>query len=823
MENPKKIEVISSHTDVKKSDKREGIDIYGSKPLGDDQEKKEGNVSEYDNIRQKISSLEEAFKDSNYVGDKSLIEKQIIELENKLRLKTAKELAMEGNIAWDKGEIIEENKNKAGIEVNSNTSKTEPENTPAQTLDKGPIKNEVEKVPELVPSAPEKQIMPLEKSRDLYLKAKRLRGNVFRGRFGNLFKRTLHFGADKMDFGGESGRLELEAVRTEYEKGLTQYRTSELKKFEGELSAKLAKGEITEESMKAEMQTKIVNLLTEEQKNIDEKSTNGIEKNILEKMKTKWRQMWKQRLGVSGALLGAALLGVGGTSLVGARAVWGGIGTYTGVESGLERLSKSLGHKSELMTNLSKFRKGTKKFDATDESYKTFMAQIPPEEIKKEAARLRMLQVEKGVSIDKLAVSGDNGKMASIIIAMDNELTAKEVMDASKKENPNSVFADILSKKLALEVDSGNKAVESEVDKERIKKMKRKTIAVLAGATTGWLIGGKLLQHHDTPPVTPPPHTEVIPIPHHTVTSGENVWKIIEHDLDSHNTMAGLGSGARTYTIDALKDHLAAMPKADLIKLGFKSGNINIIHTGDTLDMSGILNTDNILHALSGAKNLTPDQISSIVKNNAKIASWYSEHHHELSKAGKVFDSSVIDKILHGINPIPGHNAIQHGSAIGDKVFNYHDTPGINGHDVNLGGVTGEGYDLGNGAGIQTLKEFGDNSGIGGDYTSTIDAAGHTENLNSFIHNLIHENFGIKEDIPKFSTILNTSPDKITDAFSGLDNTKDIVGSISKMAIEHPDQARLLSKILENEIIANPNPDAQTLKNTLDIILSSNK
>jgi len=121
----KKIEIISSHTDVKESDKQEGIDVYGKKPLDENVEHTSKSMPEptVDQIRrkeeilQKIASLEKAFKSTNYVGDKSLIEEEIIQLENELRknpsdrrvsdgkIKTAKELAMEGKIAWrEKGD-----------------------------------------------------------------------------------------------------------------------------------------------------------------------------------------------------------------------------------------------------------------------------------------------------------------------------------------------------------------------------------------------------------------------------------------------------------------------------------------------------------------------------------------------------------------------------------------------------------------------------------------------------------------------------------------------------------------------------------------------
>ena len=112
----KGIENISDAYRIKESDKLEGIPVYGSKPLGENGEYVPSRTAE--EIRQRIALLEKSFKSTNYVGDKSLIEKEIIQLENELReskfpdkkLKTAKELAMEGKIAWDKGDEAEKPK-----------------------------------------------------------------------------------------------------------------------------------------------------------------------------------------------------------------------------------------------------------------------------------------------------------------------------------------------------------------------------------------------------------------------------------------------------------------------------------------------------------------------------------------------------------------------------------------------------------------------------------------------------------------------------------------------------------------------------------------
>lgn len=109
----KKIEPISEYYEVKESDKREGIPVYGDKPLGGEKLSFDsGFQSTAESLRREIEELEKIYKSSDYVGDKGEIEKRILSKEDELRglgvlgdgkLKTAKELAMEGKIAWDKG------------------------------------------------------------------------------------------------------------------------------------------------------------------------------------------------------------------------------------------------------------------------------------------------------------------------------------------------------------------------------------------------------------------------------------------------------------------------------------------------------------------------------------------------------------------------------------------------------------------------------------------------------------------------------------------------------------------------------------------------
>ena len=128
------------------------------------------------------------------------------------------------------------------------------------------------------------------------------------------------------------------------------------------------------------------------------------------------------------------------------------------------------------------------------------------------------------------------------------------------------------------------------------------------------------------------------------VKKGDNLWKIIENNLDSNKAMEGLEEGARTHMIDALKDRFEKMSPDELKALGFSSGDADILKVGDKLDLSKILGSpDTVMKTLLEAKKLSPDEIKSIVANNAKIAKWFSEHHGELTQA---IDNETVDGIL---------------------------------------------------------------------------------------------------------------------------------------------------------------------------------
>ena len=502
-------------------------------------------------------------------------------------------------------------------------------------------------------------VLPLDDLRDMYLNAKRKRGNVVRGMFGRLFGRTLNFRGTNMDFGGEQGAVDLERVRNEYQEGLSRHRTTELRTLQADLSVRVATGMVTPAQANAEMQARIVGLLNEEQTNIDNQATQGIERNLFERLKTGFRRKVWTRMGVGLGLAGVASL-TGGTAVaagaIGTGAALGAAGTYVGVEAGLERWSRTIGHRGGLLADMRREVTRRRAMSPTGHSVDMYIASIPANEIREEAARLRMLQVEKGVSIDRLRTSGDTGEIAALIIRRDNELTAQEAMANAHLENPALGFAGMLSARLARETNCINTLIESEVDSERRKKMARKTIAMLAGGTVGWLTMGQLFKHPDLPTPPPAPHMPTMPgpvppMPPGTLSSGKHLWGMIASNPDVHNNLSGLQPGAQTFFIDALKDKFAHMSPAELATRGFNTHGltdsseiINHLSPSDVIDLHGVVDDPSLLaNTLDKAQHLSKAAITAIQNNDAAIANWVTSHPRE------ALTNSVIENIIRGV------------------------------------------------------------------------------------------------------------------------------------------------------------------------------
>jgi len=500
--------------------------------------------------------------------------------------------------------------------------------------------------PPMTPPQPPTTPGTVDDLRDMYLNAKRKRGNVFRGGLmGRIFGRKINFNGQDMFFGGKEGAAELEIVRNEYQKKLAQYRAQEL-----------AKLPVT--ATPAEKAQKMMDLLNEEQANIDQKSVTGIEKNRLEGLKLWWRNLGFAKKGsMSLGVYGTAFLVAGPLGYMAARAGLGGAGTYITVEAGLERFTKILGHKG-LVNDIGK--KGA--LFTTPHDLDMHIASLPNEDIKKEAARLRMLQVEKGIMLGNL-YQDNNGRIALAIIKRADKMIVEEAMRNAGLQNPELGFANILSDSLAMQINSMNEMVEKKVDEKRIQDMFKKGTAMLAGGAVGWLIGGKLFNPDPAtppaphtpepgpvpvppaPPVTPPPF---IPDTHH-VTTGEHTWGVIKDYFTTHHHMDGLVPGQQTFAIDSIKDQLSRLSSDTLKQLGFTSGNIDILNPGDALNMSKINNIHDVFNAAEGAQHLSPGAITSIVNHDALIANWFHDPANVASLKGVVPGESVFNDIIAGV------------------------------------------------------------------------------------------------------------------------------------------------------------------------------
>lgn len=97
------------------------------------------------------------------------------------------------------------------------------------------------------------------------------------------------------------------------------------------------------------------------------------------------------------------------------------------------------------------------------------------------------------------------------------------------------------------------------------------------------------------------------------VEKGDTLWSGIESKLDTQGLFAGMQEGQRTYMLDALKDKFATMSPDELKAIGFTSGNIDVIHPGDHIDLTKVLgDTELMPDVIHQAEILPLEQAGSI-------------------------------------------------------------------------------------------------------------------------------------------------------------------------------------------------------------------
>lgn len=557
-------------------------------------------------------------KDKNYRGElgaaHDLIEFLVAEAEK--RLKDLLDEAVKKTTLPDSGAA-----SKVEPEPRSDPKGKKPDDVPPVKPDDvppppKPTPKPIHPKPDTPEEPPKAEIAPLATARQNYLKALKLRGNVFRGKaLGRLLGRTMEVDGAKVTLGGADGLRILETLGDRYEASLAAERESRIKSFIAQhvQVAEAAGKPVTEAELIVLVNEESLRLLAEEETLLDAETSSGIERTRLEKLKNVWRQHGKTRMVIGLALMGLSLptFGLAGSAyFVGGRALWGAAGSYTGIEASLERhrvlgiKSWNVGHRG-LIDDLSKEVSATKDGDRTEALAKR-VAELPEGELHKELARLRQLSVDKSVTLEN--AGRDGAKTSDVIRALlsrRQELMRNRIAKELSGVGESAAAADIMLRQLQAETSSYDTGIEKAEDTERVNKIIRKSTAAATAALTGAFIlrglqGKPTVEPLDQSVAPPEPgigfteapldpsEMEVTPpsMPDVDVSNAKSVWDVVELKANAFgesplgnavNMPQVVGSEGRfAYVIDAIKDTVRENPN----EFGLPS-NIDIVSAQD--------------------------------------------------------------------------------------------------------------------------------------------------------------------------------------------------------------------------------------------------
>jgi len=97
------------------------------------------------------------------------------------------------------------------------------------------------------------------------------------------------------------------------------------------------------------------------------------------------------------------------------------------------------------------------------------------------------------------------------------------------------------------------------------------------------------------------------------VEDGGTLWGGIEDKLGTQEAFTSMPEAQKTFVIDALKDKFAAMSPEELQAIGITSGNIDVIHPGDHIDLTGVLSdTQSELEAANFTPVSSPEVVPAV-------------------------------------------------------------------------------------------------------------------------------------------------------------------------------------------------------------------
>jgi len=107
--------------------------------------------------------------------------------------------------------------------------------------------------------------------------------------------------------------------------------------------------------------------------------------------------------------------------------------------------------------------------------------------------------------------------------------------------------------------------------------------------------------------------TEITPQPDLSFTIGGEtgtVWDGIEKTLQNQGSFEGLNESQQTIFTDSIKDRIALMSPEELHQIGISSDNINLVHPGETIDLSHVLGETPPVDKIVEQVSTLPDSVS---------------------------------------------------------------------------------------------------------------------------------------------------------------------------------------------------------------------
>jgi len=303
-----------------------------------------------------------------------------------------------------------------------------------------------------------------------------------------------------------TSRENLRITGEAYQELLKSYRMEILTESINELRQNGVKGD----HARVALQEKALSLLGEEDKRFDA-FAGELDKGIWTKFTNRWQRHPGARMAIGAGLSISGFL-TGGAGILAARAVWSGTGAMVGVEGAIERYSKTLGQKGlvdELYVK-AKYPHGkmirsqvgsivdTDRPTSEPDMLSTSGAldHVSHEDVTQEMARLRMLRELKGISLESAGRKGETTAVVVRELKREEERVRREKIKERLEANPDRASSRVIVGLELLDfMQEESKAMESliedENDRERVKSIKRKAVAVAAGLTVGMFVGRK--------------------------------------------------------------------------------------------------------------------------------------------------------------------------------------------------------------------------------------------------------------------------------------------------------------------------------------------